>query len=269
MRTTIRRWSSEPLFDHFARRDARRAKRSADWVVTALDEYRSLRSESLQAIDRLLRVLGLGTTAPGVVLGLGVEAGIGSSTASLLLIVLSPLLALVLCVFGLGEMERIVHVASHVASLEKRISQRIDPSDPPLSWESALRDNPTSRRRSFNVYRANFTIIFLLAMIGAVLGNIGLARHTSSYAVGVATSFDVFVLLTLVRTVLCAEYRLRGLAGQVWTTDNIPFLAKLFRYERQLLRASQLDTAVGISASVSEPAEGPGDKRSLSQADIV
>lgn len=186
-------------------------------------------------------MLGLGTTAPGVVLGLGVEAGIGSSTASLLLIVLSPLLALVLCVFGLGEMERIVSVAAHVASLERRISQRIDPSDPPLSWESDLRDNPVSRRRSFNVYRANFTIIFLLAAIGSVIGNIGLARHTSPYVAGVATVFDAFVLFTLVRTALCAEFRLRGLAGQAWTPDNIPFLAKLFRYERHLLEMSQLD----------------------------
>ncbi len=88
-------------------------------------------------------------------------------------------------------------VAAHVASLERRISQRIDPSDPPLSWESDLRDNPVSRRRSFNVYRANFTIIFLLAAIGSVIGNIGLARHTSPYVVGVATVFDDLCYLRL------------------------------------------------------------------------
>jgi hypothetical protein len=86
-----------------------------DWIEAALEEYRLLRDESLQAIDRQVRVLGLGTTASGAVLGLGIKAGLSSSTASALLVGFAPLLALFVCVLWLGEMERMVRAGAQSA----------------------------------------------------------------------------------------------------------------------------------------------------------
>jgi len=191
--------------------------------------------------------LGLGTTASGVVLGLGIKAGTSSSTAAVLLVGFSPLLALFVCVLWLGEMERMVRAGAHIASIERRISVRIDPLDPPMSWESSLRLDQPGRRRILTVYRAIFAILLLIAAIASVLGNIGVAHHASCYVFAGATLFDAIILLTLVRTFLCAEFYLRALGGGVWTKDKIPFIVKLLRYERQLLEIIEATEAQAVA----------------------
>jgi len=211
---------------------------STDWIDAALEEYRSLREESLQAIDRQVRVLGLGTTASGVVLGLGVKTGTSVSTATILLVFFSPLLAFLVCVLWLGEMERMVRAGAQVATIERRISGRIDPSDPPMGWENSLRLNRPRRRRIATVYRAIFAILFIIALFASILGDIGVAHHYSNPVLAVATLFDALVLFILIRTFTCTEFRLRALGGAVWTRHNVPLVVKLLRYEEQLLEVS-------------------------------
>lgn len=208
-----------------------------DWIDAALEEYRTLRDESLQAIDRQVRVLGLGTTASGVVLGLGVKAGISSPTATVLLVGFTPLLALFVCVLWLGEMERMVRAGAHIAKLERRISDRIDQHDPAMTWETSLRIDQPARRRVLTVYRAVFAILTLLATLGSVLGGLGIAWRSDLGLVIGTSIFDACVITVLVRTFICAEFRLRAIGGKTW--NPTPPIVKLLRYEKQLLAISR------------------------------
>ncbi len=219
-----------------------------DWLTASLEEYRSLREESLQAIDRQLRILGLGTTALGVVLGLGVKAGTGSATATVLLVFFSPLLALLVCILWLGEMERMVRAGAHIASLEHRISDAIDPSRPAMSWERSLRLNRSDRRRVLSVYRSIFGILFLTAAVAAVLGVIGLStmKHSSLLHVGLAAAFDAVSLLFLTHTFVATELHLRVLGGSRWRRDTMPKIANLIGYRRQLLALSSANETEAI-----------------------
>ncbi len=215
------------------------AKMPVDWIDAALEEYRSLRDESLQAIDRQVRVLALGTTVSGVVLGLGVKAGTSSSTAAVLLVGFAPLLALFVCVLWIGEMERMVRAGAQIASIERRVSERIDQEDPPMSWESSLRLDEPGRRRILTVYRAIFAILVLLAAIASILGDIGVAQHSKPWLLGGASLFDALVVATLVRTFICSEFRLRALGGKTWAPGSVPLIIRLVRYEQQLLEVSE------------------------------
>ena len=62
------------------------------WVAVALEEYRTLRQKSLQAIDRQHQILALGMGASGVLLGLGANQPAGSAEATVLLAIVVPML---------------------------------------------------------------------------------------------------------------------------------------------------------------------------------
>jgi hypothetical protein len=143
--------------------------------------------------------LGLGTTASGVVLGLGIKAGLSSSTASALLVGFAPLLALFVCVLWLGEMERMVRAGAQIASLEQRISEKIDPHDPPLSWETSLRFHQPSRHRILSVYRSIFGLLVLIATMSSVLGNLGVSDRSKPLLLAATSLLDAAIVTTLTR----------------------------------------------------------------------
>jgi hypothetical protein len=208
---------------------------TTEWVDVALEEYRTLRQESLEAINRQLQILGLGTTASGVVLGLGVKASAGSATAAVLLVFFSPLLDLLVAILWLGEMERMVRAGRHIATLEQRISAEFPEQPPPLDWEQSLRQHAAARRRLLSVYRSIFGILLLLGLVAAILGNIGLIEH-ASWLVWVPTSaLDLAILLTLTRLFIVTEYRLRAIGGATWTRATLPRIVRIARFGPQLL----------------------------------
>lgn len=82
------------------------------WTSVALEEYRSLRQESLEAINRQHQTLALGTATSGVLVGIGVRAAPGGTVAVTLLMVLTPLLAAMVVALWIGEFQRMVRAPS-------------------------------------------------------------------------------------------------------------------------------------------------------------
>ncbi len=144
-----------------------------DWTTLLLEEYKTLRQEALAAVDRQQRVLASGVGVEGVVLGLGANASPGSTVAAVLLLVLGPLLALLVTVLWLGEIERMVRAGAFVSAIERRVA-RAFPDDAPLRWETWLRSEAPGGRRILWVYRAVFLILWTVAATGAAIGVVGL-----------------------------------------------------------------------------------------------
>jgi hypothetical protein len=190
-----------------------------EWVDLVLEEYKSLRQESLAAIDRQQRVLASGTATAGVVLGLGVNASPGSTLAAVLLVGLGPLLALLITVMWLGEVERMVRAGAYVSRLESRINRNL--VEAALEWESWLRREAPGGRRILWVYRAVFGILWLIAFAGASIGVIGMARHGWLAQLGCGLG-DALLLGSLLAFYGASEYRMRGIGGKRWDPDAVP-----------------------------------------------
>lgn len=200
------------------------------WLDVVLDEYRSLRQESLQAIDRQHRVLALGTATSGVLLGVGVRAASGSLVAAILLNVLMPLLGAFVVLLWLGEFERMVRAGAHIAQLESRVASRFPAEPPPLTWETALREGDDDRRRIRRLYPTIFAVIvFVLGATGAVAGLVGLVEAKHWLAAGVAVLGDLAVVLYIWRVYLGTELRARVLGGESFTQETLPRSARLLR----------------------------------------
>ncbi len=110
---------------------------SPDWVTIALEEYRTLRQESLAAMEQMQRTLQGGVVAIGVLTGFGVEADAAESATQIGLVAGAAIFAGLVMVMWLDELQRSVRAGAHIARLEGRIAERSgDPS--PLTWETSI-----------------------------------------------------------------------------------------------------------------------------------
>lgn len=196
-----------------------------DRLGAVMEEYKTLRQESLSAIDRQERVLASGTAVSGVVLGLGARASPGSSVSVVLLLVLAPGLGWLITIMWLGEVERMVRAGAYVSLIEQRVNKELGGGDAALGWESFLRREAPGGRRILWVYRAVFGILWLVAVAAAVVGCIGVVKH-GALLTAVAGVVVGIILSFLLCFYIGSEMRLRAMGGKTWS-GRPPLLMRL------------------------------------------
>ena len=196
-----------------------------DRLSAVMEEYKTLRQESLSAIDRQERLLASGTAVSGVVLGLGATASPGSSVSVVLLLVLAPGLAWLVTIMWLGEVERMVRAGAYVSVIEQRVNSDLGGDAPALGWESFLRREAPGGRRILWVYRSVFGILWFIAVAAGVVGCLGVAKHSAVWTV-VAGVLVAVVLFSLLCFYVGSEMRLRTMGGKTWPGRH-PLLMRL------------------------------------------
>jgi hypothetical protein len=108
------------------------------WITVALEEYKSLRQESLAAIEQMQRTLQIGLVAIGVLTAFGVDAVDKGEGVAIGLALATPLLAALVAALRLDELHRAVAAGAHAAVLEQKIAHKVGDEDEPLTWESEV-----------------------------------------------------------------------------------------------------------------------------------
>jgi hypothetical protein len=109
-----------------------------EWVTVALEEYKTLRAESLAAIEQMQRTMQIALVAIGVVTGFGVDAADGGPGVQAGLVMTTPAFAALMLVMWLDELRRSVSAGAHVAKVEHRIARLYENQEPPLTWETEI-----------------------------------------------------------------------------------------------------------------------------------
>jgi hypothetical protein len=111
-----------------------------DEVGPAMEEYKSLRQESLEALARQQTIAQYGLAAAGVVVGIGLVAEENDRTAIavIVLMVLTPLLAVFGAQMLASEAQRVARAGWYLRGLEQRINSHLSPEVEPLGWETLL-----------------------------------------------------------------------------------------------------------------------------------
>ncbi len=140
-----------------------------EWVTVALEEYKTLRQESLAAIEQMQRTLQIGLVAIGVLTAFAVEAVGEGAGVQVGLALAAPLLAALVAALRLDELHRAVAAGAHTAALEQRIARKVGDEDPPLTWESGIQKkfNPTEDKVR---HWATLLALFAAAAPAVVLG---------------------------------------------------------------------------------------------------
>jgi Na+/proline symporter len=161
-----------------------------DWVQTALEEYRTLRQESLEAIAGQQRTLQLGLVSIGVLTGFAASVTTSENTARgletaayLAVAVAAPAIALIVIVLWLEETRRAVRAGAFLSGLETRIANAFD-GPPPLTWETDIQR--AAGERGQYVYHWGVGLTLLVASVPTIaLGLVGLANESRWEAFGV------------------------------------------------------------------------------------
>jgi hypothetical protein len=142
------------------------------FVPVMLEEYKTLRDESLQAINNQLSVLKMGTGAIGLLLAAGFSLPENEGKlAALIFITFLPLVSYLSLIIWIGEFERMIRVSRFIASIEKKISDALG-GENILSWESRLWiKNVNSKTPQMTVnYLSIIGLFYLISGISIYIG---------------------------------------------------------------------------------------------------
>ncbi|KST63265.1 hypothetical protein [Mastigocoleus testarum] len=155
-----------------------------EWIDVVLEEYRTLRAESLLAMQTQQSVLRFGLGSVGVVIGAGFTSWNQINLASIVFLVLLPLICYAVLIIWIGEVARMIRAGYFLLQLEEKINQKFLSQYPnetkPLSWETYLRNSngiSGTPQLQWN-YLIIIALFFLLAFISIVVGNINLWSST-------------------------------------------------------------------------------------------
>jgi hypothetical protein len=169
-----------------------------DWVGVALEEYKTLRQESLAAIEQMQRTLQIGLVAIGVLTGFGVDAVNEGAGAQAGLAIFTPVVAALVIALRLDELLRAVRAGAHIALLERRIAARTDPDQPPLTWESSIQEDFVASDDKIRHGVTSLTL-FVVSAPAVVLATVELAQEQPAWApVAVVLAVLLIAFLTAV-----------------------------------------------------------------------
>jgi hypothetical protein len=174
------------------------------WIETALEEYKSLRSEALSSMGSQHTILGFGTATLGLIIGPGLALHEGSTmTFSLIFALFVPLFSATVLMIWWGEVMRMMRAGNAIACLEKEINKVGGWSRPALSWESNLRATPNLRHTRFvmniGAVFAAFSLIAVIAIAIAIVNDYevgGGLRMSSMLFVAISLLIGGFVALS-------------------------------------------------------------------------
>jgi hypothetical protein len=171
-----------------------------DWISIALEEYKTLRQESLAAIEQMQRTLQIGLVAIGVTTGFGVNASGAAPGVQAAIASATPAFAALIVVMWLDELRRSVFAGAHVARVEHAIAQRFPDEPPPLVWEQQIQTayNPESGYRYVRHWATTGALFAATAPV-AVVGMVRLGSGGESLLLAVcAVAIAAIVALTVV-----------------------------------------------------------------------
>jgi hypothetical protein len=173
------------------------------WLSVALEEYKSIRTESLDSMKVQNTILSYGATTIGVIL----TAGISIIDKNMLLadeaifLVFIPLIVFFIVMIWAGEVARMYRAGTFLADHEQIISRYVDKmyilknwDKPALVWENWLRqksyDNETPHEKLYIQHYSVLSMFLFLAILSIVIGNYKLS--------GVGNPVYFFLIIDLV-----------------------------------------------------------------------
>ncbi|MFN3466834.1 MAG: hypothetical protein ACK4WF_03930 [Candidatus Brocadiales bacterium] len=127
-----------------------------DWLLVALEEYKTLRDEGLQAIQNQLFVLRLGALALGFLLAsISPLLQFKELLAYLELTLFYPIVIALITIIWTGEVGRMIRAGNYISALEKEINDRLkknnklEENEVALYWEQWLRKEGKQTRFTY------------------------------------------------------------------------------------------------------------------------
>ena len=144
------------------------APENQQWLTAILEEYKSLRTESLSSMTNQQSTLRYAVTAIGVSLTLAFN--LKDSTARFAAFSLFvPVLSLVFYVLYANEFARMVRVGRYIDCVENTINAIFKEMHPPLGWEQWLEKRVNGRKPRLPFYFAVPALFALSSVFSSIM----------------------------------------------------------------------------------------------------
>jgi hypothetical protein len=174
-------------------------------IGVLMEEYKTLRAESLQSIQARHQVITFAFGALSVII-----AGIVTSNASSLLLgfmsfAAVPQIAKAVLFMWLGEYRRSARAGNGLRAIEEKINALVGQNT--LSWETSL---SAGRSHMTYPYSATVFVILLISYIGLVIGISEIAVFTRSYSPALLweCKFNLVAFVTIALVILAVAIEL-------------------------------------------------------------
>lgn len=142
------------------------------WLLPILEEYKTLRTESLDSIKGQQSTVRTGTATLGVLIAIGFNTWDNSLLSDLVFLTFIPFVSYLVLVIWIGEVARMMRVGYYISKIETKVNSITDEVDL-LSWENWLRTKDAKGRTpqmKLN-YLGIIALFFSTALASIIIGN--------------------------------------------------------------------------------------------------
>jgi hypothetical protein len=169
-----------------------------EWVDVAMEEYKTLRQESLGSLEQAQRAVQIGLAAIAAITAFGATSRSAGTFQDAAIVSAGPAVAALVWIIWLLEIERSMRAGRYIAQLEWRINASAPDEPPALGWENKM----LGEKKPLGSSAYNIVVPLMLIVTSLPSAAVGVARlidHRDWGALAVATSFDVVVLVYTAR----------------------------------------------------------------------
>ncbi len=144
-----------------------------DWLSVVIEEYKTLRNESLASMQTQQSILRFGTAAVAVLIATGFSLWEKSPLPEIILLLAIPSISYLILTIWMGEVARMMRAGMFLVELENKINKEFNDKPKALTWEHWLRDTQHSGKTPQLRwdYYGIIALFFLIALGSIVIVN--------------------------------------------------------------------------------------------------
>lgn len=151
-----------------------------EWLSAALEEYKSLRAESLGAIEQAQRSVQLGLAGIAAITAFSASGSHNTAVEGFITAVAAPAFAAPLVVLWVLEVTRAINAGAHISGLEARIAAHVGDAVPPLIWETTIQQGFEDKRGAYTYDWAVFLTLLAATLPSVTIGFVRLAHRAEA-----------------------------------------------------------------------------------------
>lgn len=152
-----------------------------DWISIAMEEYKTLRTESLESMKGQQATLKVGTATVGVLAASAFSLWDKTLLPDFIFMVFLPVICYLILVIWIGEVQRMMRAGKFISTIEKKINDNFILKDNNvLSWENWLRIE--SAKGNTNQMKLNYFAILALFLFVSLI-SIGIGDYRIFYKI--------------------------------------------------------------------------------------
>ncbi|MCX5894007.1 MAG: hypothetical protein NTW80_13775 [Deltaproteobacteria bacterium] len=134
-----------------------------NWESAAIEEYKTLREESVTSISRQQQIVSIGRATIGVLLLAACNNWEKPLVPEIILLLFLPIITYLFFLIWIGEVMRMLRAGSYLRNIENKINDKFQGMgmDKPLTWENWLVEQGYRNRIKIQYVAISFLFIFI------------------------------------------------------------------------------------------------------------